>query len=92
MPASRPRYDSYGRPLPTLAEASSWRNMAGSDANMGQRDRILRLVETTLDDNYPHLLRDNVSAEVTLTFKVVRGTIQGQVYVGIVRLYLPEEG
>ena len=44
-----------------------------------------------MEEHYPHLLRPEVSAEVTLTFKVVRGTIQEDVYVGIVRQYRHQE-
>lgn len=91
MPAPHPRYDRYGRPLPTLAPTSSRRDMSDIGSNVEQRARILRRVETTLDEHYPHLLKENVSAEVTLSFKVVRGTIQGELYVGILRLYVPEE-
>jgi hypothetical protein len=65
--------------------------MSGSEVNVDQRERILHRVQTTLDDHYPHLLRSNVSAEVTISFKVVQGTIQGELYVGILRLYRPEE-
>lgn len=90
MAAPRPHYDRYGRPLPTLADAPV-RPLNDSDANTAQRALILRRVEATLEDHYPHLLRSNVSAEVTISFKVVHGTIQGELYVGILRLYRPEE-
>jgi hypothetical protein len=91
MPAPRPRYDRYGRPLPTLAPTPSRREIMDSETNVGQREHILRRVAATLDDHYPHLLRENVTAEVTVSFKVVRGTLQGEVYVGVLRLYHPEE-
>ena len=79
------RHDSYGRPLPRLAEP------AQSQANEGQRERIMQRLRETMDEHYPYLLRRDVNAEVTITFKVVRGTIQEDLYVGIIRHYRQEE-
>ena len=36
----------------------------------------MQRLRATIKDHYPYLLRRDVSAEVTITFKVVRGTIQ----------------
>jgi hypothetical protein len=86
MPGPRPRYDRYGRPLPRLADAPR-SDLSGSETNVQQRERILRRLSATMDEQYPYLLRPDVSAEVTITFRVVRGTIQDELYVGIVRQY-----
>ena len=84
------RHDSYGRPLPRLTEAAR-QDLSDSEANLTQRDRLLHRLRATMDEHYPFLLRRDVSAEVTITFKVVRGTIQEDLYVGIVRHYRAEE-
>lgn len=65
--------------------------MTGSETNVAQRERLLHRLRATMEEHYPYLLRRDVSAEVTLTFKVVRGTIQDDLYVGIVRHYRQEE-
>jgi hypothetical protein len=84
------RHDSYGRPLPHLAEAAR-QDMTASETNVAQQDRIMHRLRVLLDEHYPYLLRRDVSAEVTITFKVVRGTIQDDLYVGIVRQYRQQE-
>ena len=84
------RHDSYGRPLPHLSQPPR-QDMAGSPTNMEQRERILHRLRATLEEHYPYLLRRDVSAEVTIAFKVVRGTIQEDLYVGIVRHYRQDE-
>ena len=84
------RHDSYGRPLPRLAETPR-QDLSASDTNLEQRERIMQRLRATMEDHYPYLLQRDVSAEVTITFKVVRGTIQEDLYVGIVRHYRQEE-
>jgi hypothetical protein len=90
MDSPPPRHDRYGRPVPH-EEATARQEMAESPTNRAQRERILRRLQATLEEHYPSLLRPEVSAEVTLTFKVTRGTIQEDVYIGIVRQYRREE-
>ena len=85
-----PRHDPYGRPLPR-EEAPTRQELAESPTNRAQRERILRRLQATLEEHYPYLLRSEVNAEVTITFKVARGTIQEDVYIGIVRQYRREE-
>jgi hypothetical protein len=84
------RHDSYGRPLPRLTDAPR-QDLTASATNVEQRERLLRRLVTTMEEHYPYLLRRDVSAEVTITFKVVHGTIQEDLYVGIVRHYRQEE-
>jgi hypothetical protein len=84
------RYDSYGRPLPRLTDAPR-QDLAASATNLEQRERIMQRLRATMEEHYPYLLRRDVSAEVTITFQVVRGTIQEDLYVGIVRHYRQEE-
>jgi hypothetical protein len=90
MASRAPRYDRYGRPLPGLADVPP-PDLVERTSNALQRERILQRVRDTLDEHYPYLLRDAVSAEVTLSFSVVRGMIQEQLYVGIMRVYRPDE-
>ena len=90
MQTTPPRHDAYGRPLPP-GEAPARQALAESPTNRAQRGRILHRLQATLEDHYPYLLRPEVSAEVTITFKVVRGTIQEDLSVGIVRQYRPRE-
>lgn len=98
MDSPPPRHDRYGRPL-RHAEAPGPSSGAGptrppleeSPTNQAQRARILRRLQDTLEEHYPYLLRPEVNADVTLTFRVVRGTIQEDMHVGIVRLYRREE-
>lgn len=92
------RHDSYGRPLPHVTEAgrqslprSPSGDVSASTTNLEQRERILHRLRATMEEHYPYLLRRDVSAEVTITFKVVRGTIQDDLYVGIIRHYRQEE-
>ena len=85
-----PHHDRYGRPLPP-AEPAARQALAESPTNRAQRERILHRLQATMEEHYPYLLRPEVSAEVTLTFKVVHGTIQEDVYVGIVRQYRQHE-
>ena len=84
MPTRLSRHDSYGKPLPRLADAAR-QDMSASTTNVEQRERLLRRLLATMEEHYPYLLRRDVSAEVTIAFKVVRGTIQDDLYVGIVR-------
>lgn len=90
MPSRSPRYDKYGRPLPHLA-ALPPEDLAERTSNAEQRERLLRRVQAVLDEHYPHLLRRDVSAEVTIAFTVVRGMIQEHMFVGIVRQYRADE-
>ena len=80
------RHDSYGRPLPRLA-ARDPQDVSASATNQEQRERILQLILGILDEHYPSLLRREVTAEVTISFTVRAGTIQDDMYVGIVRKY-----
>ena len=84
------RHDSYGRPLPRLTDAPR-QDLAESATNVEQRERIMQRLQATMEEHYPYLLRRDVSAEVTMTFKVVRGMIQDDLYIGIVRHYRQEE-
>ena len=85
-----PRYDKYGRPLPHLA-ALPPEDLAERTSNAEQRERLLHRVRYALEEHYPHLLRRDVSAEVTIAFTVVRGMIQENMFVGIVRQYRADE-
>ena len=90
MPGRLSRHDSYGRPLPRLTDAPR-QDLAESATNVEQRERIMQRLQATMEEHYPYLLRRDVSAEVTMTFKVVRGMIQDDLYIGIVRHYRQEE-
>lgn len=90
MPGRLSRHDSYGRPLPHLAEAPR-HDLSASATNTAQRERILARVAALLDEHYPHLLRRDINAEVTLSFKIQRGTMQGDVYVVVEWHYRAEE-
>jgi hypothetical protein len=90
MATPKSRYDRYGRPLPTLAMAAP-QDMSQSPANHAQREHILLHVRRALEEHYPHLLRRDVTAEVTLTFKVVDGTMQREVFVSIRGQYRTED-
>ena len=79
------RHDAYGRPMPHLTEAEA--DTSERSSNVEQRDRFLELLRSTMEEHYPYLLRRNVTAEVTLTFKVERGVIQETLYLGITRKY-----
>jgi hypothetical protein len=85
MPARPARYDQYGRPLPTLT-AAPVPSREESAANLRQRYRLRDLL-TTLEQRYPELLRPEVTADVTIAFKVIEGTIQDDLSVGIVLHY-----
>lgn len=80
------RHDLYGKPLPSLAETARL-SLEDSAANTAQREHLLQRVRDVLDEHYPYLLRRGVHAEVTMTFRVVHGTIQDDLHVGIGRLY-----
>ena len=90
MPGRLSRHDSYGRPLPHLAEAPS-RDVSERTTNARQREHILYRVRAILEEHYPYLLREDVSAEVMVSFRVQRGIIQNDVYVEIRRHYRAEE-
>jgi hypothetical protein len=90
MATPRPRLDRYGKPLPSLVDATK-RDMSETAANVAQRKRILRRIGAMLDEHYPHLLRGNVTAEITVLFKVLHGTIQQDMRVGILWQYREEE-
>ena len=79
------RHDAYGRPMPHLTEAEA--DTSARSSNVEQRERLLTLLRTTMEEHYPYLLRRNVTAEVTMTFRVERGVIQDTLYLGIVRKY-----
>lgn len=82
MPTPAFRRDSYGRPLPSLTEAHR-EVLLDRPSNIEQRKRLLALLE----EQHHQLLRRDVSAEVTVTFKIVEGIIQADIYVGAVRHY-----
>jgi hypothetical protein len=86
MAERRARYDRYGKLLPAPAPVPR-RSMAETEANKAQRARLLRLIEAKLDEQAPHLLRADVNAEVTLSFKVGGGTVQESIKLAIVWQY-----
>ena len=86
----RARYDKYGRPLPHLAPLPP-EDLTERTSNAQQRARIEHRVRMVLAEHYPHLLRRDVSAEVRITFTVVRGMIQEDLFVDIRRQYRGEE-
>ena len=78
--ASPARHDRYGGPLPELTDA--YREvLKNREANVLQRRRISAILE----DLYDALLRRDIHAEVTVSFKVMSGIIQGEVKAGVVR-------
>jgi hypothetical protein len=86
MAERRARYDRYGKLLPAPVPAQR-QSMAETEANKEQRARLLRLIEAKLDEQQPYLLRADVHAEVTLSFKVLSGTVQEQIKIAIVWQY-----
>jgi hypothetical protein len=82
----RARYDRYGRPLPAPVPVQR-QSMAETEANKAQRVRLLRLIDAKLDEQGPHLMRADVNAEVTLSFKVLGGTVQEHLKIAIVWQY-----
>ena len=85
-----PHHDRYGRPFASR-ETVSRQELAESPSNTAQREHLLRRLQDTLAEHYPHLLRRGVHAEVTISFKVEHGTIQPSFSIGIVRQYRREE-
>jgi hypothetical protein len=90
MAALRPRRDRYGKPLPTLADASK-ADLSATPVNIAQRQRLLQRLAVALERHCPDLLHADVTADITVSFKIVRGTIQHTMSVGIVREYHHEE-
>lgn len=87
MASRAPRHDRYGRPLPSLAPAGT-EAMGERPANVTQRRRLA----TILTEVCEGILRRDMTAEVTLRFKVVDGVIQGNsLHVGVMRHYSTEE-
>jgi hypothetical protein len=76
------RHDRYGAPLPELAEASR-QALHDTPANLTQR----RHIQAVLEETYRVLLRRDMNADVTVSFKVVQGRIQDDVRVGVERQY-----
>jgi len=75
-------HDAYGRPLPELTDAQR-AVLKSRPANVTQRRRIGAILE----DVYDALLRRDIHAEVSLSFKVMGGVIQAEVQTGVVRTY-----
>lgn len=80
MAERRGRFDSYGRPLPTLADAHE-QPLLDSAANLEAR----RFLQWLLDDTYRQVLRRGMNVEVEVRFVVADGTIQEQIWVGTQR-------
>jgi len=88
MMASRPgRRDRYGRPLPTLVEASH-ESLYERPANEDMRRRIAAL----LNIYYDTLLHRDVNADVSVSFRVVDGVIQDDIRIGLNRMYRTYRG
>jgi hypothetical protein len=81
------RRDPYGKPLPTLVEAAQ-ESLYGRTTNEDLRRRIADL----LNIYYDTLLRRDVSAEMSLSFRVVEGIIQDDLRVGLNRVYRTYRG
>lgn len=79
MPAAKPRYDAYGKPLPVLADARE-ESLYERAYNGEQRSNIF----LELERQYRALLRRGTHAEVTLHFTVHDGWIQAEIQVGVV--------
>lgn len=80
MPQSR--RDSYGAPVPALSEAR--REVLYQKAfNALQRRRVLALLE----EQYQALLRRDVDADVSVSFRVRQGMLEADVRVSVVRQY-----
>jgi hypothetical protein len=90
MAERRARFDKYGRPLPAPVPVPR-QSTAETEANKSQRARLLRLIEAKLDEQAPHLLRADVHAEVTLSFKVMSGTVQEAIRLAIVWHYQKDQ-
>jgi hypothetical protein len=91
MPQPRPRHDQYGRPLPTLAPAASPpapQAVLHSETNTAMRRQLLWLLE----HEYQDLFQCGMFAEVTLTLRVVDGTLQAEVDVEVKRLHRLDPG
>jgi hypothetical protein len=73
-------HDAYGRPLPELTDAHR-AVLKARPANVQQRQRILLVLE----DLYDALLRRDIHAEVTVSFKIQGGIIQADVVTGVSR-------
>jgi len=75
-------HDAYGRVLPELTDAER-AVLKSRPANVLQRRRI----HAVLEDLYDALLRRDIYAEVSVTFRVMGGVIQGEVSTGVVRQF-----
>jgi len=72
--------DAYGRPLPELTDAHR-AVLKARPFNVLQRRRIAAVLE----DLYDALLRRDIYADVTVSFKVQSGIIQAEVSTGVSR-------
>jgi len=84
MPA-RPRLDGYGAPLPALTDARQ-QSLRTSATNQEQ----LAWLWTLLEEEYAAILCRGAFADVTLTFHVKDGSVQGEVDVSVTRHYHKE--
>jgi hypothetical protein len=80
MAAPRPRLDRYGKPLPVLVDASK-EDLSATPVNVAERKRMIEHLIAVVDLHTPHLLRRDVTAELTVSFRIVRGTMQDDVTV-----------
>lgn len=87
MAARRVQHDRYGKPLPTLAQATPQPDTSARPSNVERRNRFLALLCATMDEHYPALLRQDVRAKVSITFTVLDGMIEDDFDVVIARKY-----
>ena len=82
------RYDSYGKPLPTLADARQ-EGLYDRPFNVQQRRNLLALLE----EQWRALLRRGEYADVQISFAVKDGMVQAEVTIGVIhkRRYEREE-
>ena len=78
MPQPHKRYDGYGRPLPTLAEA---KEASLYEHPLNQQTRTL--IAAQLELQYRALLKRGEYAEVTLTFGIKNGVIMEELAVNV---------
>jgi hypothetical protein len=83
--AARQRLDGYGAPLPALTDARQ-QSLRTSATNQGH----LAWLWTLLEEHYEALLCRGSFADVTLTFRVEDGSVQGEVDVTVTRHYHKE--
>jgi hypothetical protein len=80
MAAPRSRLDRYGKPLPALVDATK-EDLSATPVNVTQRKRLIEHLIAVVDMHTTHLLRRDVTAKLTVSFRIVRGTMQDDVTV-----------